>query len=367
MYNIPKGDQQTMYKSFSYAQIFDLCKEIFKSYGYDEEDSKQIADVVISADLSGVESHGISRMIKYHQFIQNGAISTKAKPELVFETPISAVYDAHKGIGQLVSARAMQEAITKAKKTGIGLVQVRNSNHYGIAGYYSAMAAKEDLMGICMTNSVSIMVPTFGSEAMLGSNPIALAMPADPTPFLFDASTTVVTRGKIEVYHKQEKPLPDGWAVDEKGKTLSAPDKLLKNISNSLGGGILPLGGYGEENSGYKGYGFGMICEILSSVLSGGVPSNHKTDDGDTSHCFYAVDYGIFGEKEKIRSEFSAFLNEVRGAKKASGCNRIYIPGEKELESQKLYKEKGIQMNQKTFSELKMISEMQGISSELFE
>mgnify|MGYP002228665075 FL=1 len=153
----------------------------------------------------------MQRMVRYHKGIEKGTIHPQAKPEVVFETPISAVIDGHNGMGQLISVYAMKKAIEKAKKTGVGIVTVRESNHFGIAGYYAKMACDEGLLGMACTNSEAIMVPTFGKKAMLGSNPIAVAMPADPYPFFFDCSTTVVTRGKLEMYNKMEKPLPNGW------------------------------------------------------------------------------------------------------------------------------------------------------------
>lgn len=193
---------------------------------------------------------------------------------MVFETPLSAVSKAmtawvrpgHPGY---------EHAIDKARQHGFGMITVRNSNHYGIAGYYAKMAVKEDMIGMCMTNTEAIMVPTFGRQAMLGTNPIAFAMPADPVPFSFDAATTVVPRGKLEVYVKRGNGLPQGWALDETGHDSTDPNRVLKNIIAKAGGGILPLGGSGELTSGYKGYGFAMLCEICTAILSGGTTSNY--------------------------------------------------------------------------------------------
>lgn len=155
-----------------------FCKDVFQSFGFSEQESEEIKDVLLKADLYGIESHGMQRMVRYHKGIQKGTIHPEAKPEVVFETPISAVIDGHNGMGQLISIYAMKKAIEKAKTTGVGIVSVRNSNHFGIAGYYAKMACDEGLMGMACTNSEAIMVPTFGRKAMLGSNPIAVAMPA---------------------------------------------------------------------------------------------------------------------------------------------------------------------------------------------
>ena len=346
------------YKNLNYPKVRSLCNEVFQKYGFSEEQSKNITDVLLMADLYGIESHGIQRLIRYHNAMKDGEVMVNAKPEIVHETPISARIDAKKAMGQIVSTDAMNLAIEKAKKTGIGMVTVSHSNHYGIAGYYAKMAADNDLIGVCMTNTEAIMVPTFGRQAMLGTNPIAVAMPADPTTYLFDAATTVVPRGKLEVYNKKEMPIPIGWTLDEKGLDCDVPKEVLYNIINKLGGGILPLGGSGESNSGYKGFGFGMICELFTSIMAGGATSNHAVENGknEISHCFWAIDYGIFGKKDEIKKNFSVLLDEIRNSNKAEGQSRIFIHGEKELESYDHKVEEGIPVNEKTYKEMKDIA-----------
>ncbi len=178
--NAWKRDETMGYVKWSYETLNHFCGDVFKAFGFTEEESNQIKDVLLTADLYGIESHGMQRMVRYHKGIEKGTIHPQAKPEVVFETPISAVVDGHNGMGQLISVYAMKKAIEKPKKTGVGIVTVRESNHYGIAGYYAKMACDEGLLGMACTNSEAIMVPTFGKKAMLGSNPIAVAMPADP-------------------------------------------------------------------------------------------------------------------------------------------------------------------------------------------
>ena len=185
------------YHHLDYDQLHAFCRAAFLSYGFDEAQSTTITDVLLAADLNGTESHGVQRMVRYDYEISCGMVDVHAEPKIVYETPISAVIDAHNGMGQVVGRMAMQMAIEKAKKVGCGFVSVRRSNHYGIAGYYTEMAASEDLMGLCMTNTEAIMVPTYGRQPMIGTNPIALAMPADPVPLSFDCATTVVPRGKF--------------------------------------------------------------------------------------------------------------------------------------------------------------------------
>ena len=190
------------YVRIQYEKMKTFSNAVFQKMGFTPDEAAIITDVLLTSDMYGIESHGVQRMVLYYKTIKNGRIHMDAKWEIVHETPLSAVIDNHFGVGQLVAHFAMNKAIEKAKKSGIGIVTVRNSNHYGIAGYYAKMACKEGLIGFSVTNSEAIMVPTYGRMAMLGSNPIAIAMPAEPYDFFFDASTTVVTRGKVEVYNK---------------------------------------------------------------------------------------------------------------------------------------------------------------------
>lgn len=343
----------------SYKALENFCVDVFISFGFNNEQSNIITDVLLRSDLYGIESHGMQRMVRYHKGIEKGMIKVDAKPEIVFETPISAVIDGHDGMGQLIGYDAMKLAIEKAKTSGIGIVTARNSNHYGIAGYYAKMACDEGLIGFSSTNSEAIMVPTFGKLAMLGSNPIAISMPAEPYPFLFDASTTVVTRGKLEIYNKLEKPLPDGWAIDKDGNDTTDAADVLKNIVEKNGGGIVPVGGSGEILGSHKGYGFGMISEIFSSILSMGMTSNHTMQDGKggTCHGFAAINPAFFGDAEAIKEHLSTFLKELRESPKADGKDRIYTHGEKEIEATADRMENGIPVNDNTIIEFSNICE----------
>lgn len=343
------------YVNWSYEVLDKFCCDVFEAFGFEKEESRTITDVLLMSDLIGIESHGMQRMVRYHKGIEKGTIHPKEKPEVVFETPISAVIDGHNGMGQLIGAFAMKKAIEKAKKTGIGIVSVRDSNHYGIAGYYAKMASDQGLLGMSCTNSEAIMVPTFGKKAMLGSNPIAVAMPADPYPFFFDASTSVVTRGKLEMYNKMNKPLPAGWALDENGHESTEAPRVLANIVGKKGGGIMPLGGAGEVSGSHKGYGYGMLCEIMSSIFSQGVTSDECCTFSDKTgicHGFVAMDPAIFGDADKIREHFSGYLQALRESPKAEGADRIYTHGEKEVLAEKERRENGIPVNDNTMIEL---------------
>ena len=342
------------YLNYSYEQLNKFCNDCFCKFGFTEDESKIITDVLLLSDLYGIESHGMQRLARYHKGIEKGLIKVDAKPEVIFETPVSAVIEGNDGMGQLISHKAMNIAIEKAKKSGMAVVTVRNSNHFGIAGYYAKMACDAGLMGLAFTNSEAIMVPTFGRLAMLGSNPIALAMPAEPYDFFFDASTTVVTRGKLEIYNKLGKPLPEGWALNAQGKGSTDAKDVLANIVAKNGGGIMPLGGETEQSGSHKGYGYGMFCEIFTSILSMGMTSNHTHTNGKggTCHGFIAIDPKIFGDADAIKEHLSTFLKELRESPKSEGADRIYTHGEKEIFAKADRLKNGIDVNINTVAEM---------------
>ena len=340
-----------------YNELLAFMKALFCGFGFSEPEAEVITDVLLLSDLYGIRSHGIQRTFRYHRGINEGDMHVDAKPFIVKETPLSAVIDGNMGMGQLVGHYAMSKAIEKAKQSGIGIVTVRNSNHYGIAGYYAKMACDQGLIGISCTNTAAVAVPTFGRRAMLGTNPIAIAVPADPFPFLFDASTTVVARGKIEVYNKLNKSLPGEWAVNAKGTVTPVPGEALE-CTLSREGGILPLGGFGEENGGYKGYGYGIVCELFSSILSLGTTCNHVSiRGGGVSHGFIAISPGMFGDSNEIRNHFSKFLEELRESPVSDGTERIYTHGEKEQLAYEDRMKNGIPVDEKTWQEMRSAAE----------
>ena len=352
------------YRQIETKKVRAYCEALFQTYGFTADESRIITDVLIRADLYGIESHGVQRLIRYHEEIESGMVDVQAQPAIVHETGISAVIDAHKAMGQLASVRGMRLAIEKAQAAGCGMVTVRNSNHYGIAGYYTGMAAEQDLMGICMTNSEAIGVPTYGSQAMFGTNPIALAMPADPVNFSYDASTTVVPRGTLEVFIKNDRTLPDEWALDTSGKSSSNTGEILHNIIHKTGGGIAPLGGAGVLHGGHKGYGLGVIVELFTAVLCGGLTSNYVNITpgfNGMGHFFMAVDYGVFGGKAEIKAGMSKYLRELRESNKAEGESRIYTHGERSAEKMASRVNGAIPVNEKTLAEMKAIAKKQGV------
>ena len=356
---------------YSVAAIERFCVDAFEKFGFTHKEAAQITDVLLLADLYDIKSHGTQRLVRYHKAIEKGSVVLDAKPEIVFETPVSAVIDGHAGMGQLISVFAMKQAIEKAKRVGMAFVTVRNSNHFGIAGYYAKMASDAGLIGICTTNSESIMVHTGSRQAILGSNPIAFAMPAEPYDFLFDAATTVVPKGRLEVYHKAGKELADGWAVDDSGVVCRDPERVLACIDGKVGaGGILPVGGNTEENGSHKGYGFAMISELLCAITSCGATSNHhvraKGVGAGTCHAFIAIDPHIFGDAEEIKSNLSRFLQELRDAKRANEGIPIYTHGEKEILSCEARLRDGIDVDISTVSEMINVCRYLGMDSTLY-
>ncbi len=355
---------------YPYARMKAFCHDVFEKLGFSDPDAAQITDVLMLADLFGIHSHGLQRLVRYYNALQVGSVRLDAQPETVFETPLSAVIDGHEGMGQLIAAKAMTLAMEKAAQHGFGIVSVRNSNHYGIAGYYSKMAAEKGFIGISMTNSEPIMVPTRAKKAILGSNPIAVAVPAEPYMFWFDAATTVVPRGKLEVYNKKEEPLPENWAVDETGAPCSDASRVLQDIITRVGGGILPLGGFSEESGSHKGYGYAMICELFTSILSGGATSNHHVRmpgrGAGSCHAFLAISPALFGDASAVSERLSVFMQELRSTPPASPALPVLTHGEKEWKNMRYRMEHGLDYDEKTVAEMKEICEKTGLRPETY-
>lgn len=348
-----------------------FCTEALERLEVPKEDARITANVLVEADLRGIDSHGVARMSRYVSGIQQGMMKPKANPRVVHETPCTATIDGDAGLGQPVSLRAMQLAITKAREHSLGFVAVRNSNHFGIAGYYAMMALAEDMIGLCTTNTEVIVVPTFARNAMLGTNPIAIAVPTGKErPFVLDMSTSTVTRGKLEVYARLEKPIPVNWATDEKGVATDDSARVLQNIANRSGGGLLPLGGALEESSGHKGYGLALAVEIFSAVLPGALYANRvypKSESGKPlpsgiGHFFGAMRVDAFRPKDEFKRDMDDLIHRLRNAPKAEGATRIYIHGEKEFEAAEKLAKLGVPLNHKVIEDLRAIAKQLGMS-----
>jgi L-2-hydroxycarboxylate dehydrogenase (NAD+) len=344
--------------------------EAFVRLGTPQEDARICAEVLIASDLRGIESHGVGRLKVYCDRIRAGVQSVKTEIEIVKETETTAVVDGHHGMGPVVAFRSMRLAMDKARQYGLGAVAVRNSTHFGIAGYYPLMAAREGMMGLTVTNARPSQLPTFGAEPMLGTNPIAFAAPSHVGfPFCFDAATSIVSRGKIEVLARAEKPAPEGWVVNNAGKPLTDAKEILHGLGSGTAT-LLPLGGAGEILAGYKGFDLATVVEILSASLCGGAFMKDLlgfAPDGSRrpymlGHFFLAIDIEHFIPLEVSRRITGQIMRALQDAHKASGQERIYVAGEKEHERQRLVRERGIPVNRNLRRDLQTVRDELGIA-----
>jgi LDH2 family malate/lactate/ureidoglycolate dehydrogenase len=342
-----------------------FCEQVLMNLGVPLQDARVTTDVLVLADLRGIDSHGVARLQRYVTGLKEGYMKPTDQSTIVRETKATALLDGGQSLGQVVGRRGMELAIRKAKDTAVGLVTVRNSNHYGIAGYYSLMALEHELIGVSMTNAAPLVVPTFGSTSVLGTNPISLTAPADKErPFVLDMATSVVPRGKIEVYNRMGKPIPDGWAVDETGKGTTNPGAVLNALAKRLGGGLLPLGGEGEEFSGHKGYGLALLVDVLSGVLSGaatGLQVYLDEKKPDVGHFFMAIDPAAFRPIGEFKRDMDRLARELKESPKAHGQPRIYVAGEKSYARMEKYRREGIPLGVKVVEDLKKISNDLGV------
>ncbi|MEA3453888.1 MAG: Ldh family oxidoreductase [Candidatus Caldatribacteriota bacterium] len=327
--------------------------DVFKGVGVTEEDARICADVLITADKRGIDSHGIGRLKPiYYDRIKAGIQSPKTNIEIVKDGPTTAVIDGHNGMGQVIAKKSMALAIEKAKKMGLGMVAVRNSTHYGIAGYYALMAIQEGMIGITGTNARPSIAPTFGIENMLGTNPLTFGIPSDEEfPFVLDCATSITQRGKIEFYDRAEKEIPPGWVIGQDGKTRIDTHQILQDLKTGKAA-LAPLGGIGEETAGYKGYGYAAVVEILSAALQNGkyLKMLSGVEDGkpvpiNLGHFFIAINISSFIDLKSFKKISGDILHSLRFSKKAPGAERIYTAGEKEYLAWLERKDKGAPIN----------------------
>ena len=341
----------------------------FIALGTPEDDARLCADVLLAADLRGIQSHGIGRLKVYTDRIRDGLLIPVTEIEIVRDGPAVAVIDGHHGMGPVIACRAMEMAIEKAKAIGLGAVAVRDSAHFGIAGYYPLMAVREGLIGFTVTNARPSVLPTFGAEPMFGTNPIAFGAPTDEAcPFLFDAATSIVPRGKLEVLSRAEKPTPAGWVGDQFGRDATDTNEILSGLNQGLFG-LFSLGGAGESLSGHKGYGLAILVEILCASLQGGAflkDLASRKPDGSTrkqnlGHFFLAIDVGAFGSVDEFRRTTGDIVRQLRAARRAEGEERIYTAGEKEWENEARVRREGIPVNPNLRRNLEMVRDELGL------
>ncbi len=321
---------------YTSEQLTRFAKDIFLKIGYSEALAQLGAEVLVSADLRGVDSHGVARLSGYIRLWEKGRVNSSPNIQVVHETPSTAVLNGDASLGLMVAPKAMEIAMSKADKVGTGWVSVRNSNHYGIAGYHSMMALQRDMIGISMTNASPLVAPTYSAERLLGTNPISVAIPADKQPpFVADMATTTAANGKLEVLQRKGLDAPSGWIQSKDGKPTTDAHGVKE------GGALLPLGGDKEHGS-HKGYILGSIVDIFSAVLSGANygpwvppfvafldPPNDPVGEG-IGHFFGAMRIDAFRPKEEFLSHMDKWISRFRQAETTLGHKEVVIPGDPE-------------------------------------
>jgi len=327
-----------------------FMKDSLMGAGVPEQDAEIITEVLITSDKRGIDSHGIGRLKPiYIDRIDAGILNPVTKIDVLKDEKAAAVLDGNNGMGHVVSKQAMSMAIEKAQEYGLGMTVVRNTTHYGIAGYYALMAVEAGMIGITGTNARPSIAPTFGVENMLGTNPLTFGMPTDEEfPFVLDCATSVTQRGKIEVYGRAGKDLPEGWVIGLDGNTRTDTQQILKDLTTGKAA-LAPLGGLGETTGGYKGYGYAMVVEILSAALQdgsylkalNGFDEEHNKIPYPLGHFFIAINPEKFMGLETFKRVAGNICRDVRNSKKAPGAEKIYTAGEKEHEAWQYRKEHG--------------------------
>ena len=358
-----------------WSTITNFVIDAFVGYGVPREDAEICADVLLESDKRGIESHGCNRFKPiYLDRIKAGIQNPVTNVTVVKETETTAVLDGNHGMGQVIGYKAMSMAIEKAKKYGMGMVVVRNSCHYGIAGYYTSMATKAGCIGMTGTNARPTVAPTFGVKGAFGTNPLTLGVPTDEAfDFNFDAASSTYQNGKLEYYSRIGKDAPAGALVRADGEAYEGTaDEALKAMARGEAA-LCTLGGPGEEGCGYKGYGFAMFVELLSAVLQDGHYGQYltgKDEDGNKrpfalGHFFIAIDTDHFLGEELCRKKAGDIIREVRSTKKAPGAERIYSAGEKEHEI-RLARHAGVPINESVQKEFIAIRDELGLTQYKF-
>lgn len=352
---------------YTYESLYAFTKAVFLKMGCSDMDATTATNVLVSADLRGIDSHGVARLSGYVRLWEVNRINATPNIQVVHETPSTAVVDGDAGLGLVVAPFAMKIAIEKAKQVGTGWVSVRNTNHFGIAGYHAMMALEHQMIGMAMTNASALVAPTFSIERMLGTNPIAVAIPAgEQPPFVADMATTTAANGKLEILQRKNAEAPLGWVQDKEGQPSTDANILKKE------GALLPLGSDREHGS-HKGYALGSIVDIFSAVLSGGsygpwappfpayVPMPENMPGKGLGHFFGAMRVDAFRPAEEFTTHMDNWITRFRNAKPAPGQDRVLIPGDPEREYEKERMEKGIPIVASVVEDLKAVGEKFGI------
>ena len=352
-----------MNQSFTYNRLSQFTKQIFLKIGCHETDAETAAKALLSADLRGVDSHGIARLSGYIRLWEAGRVNSKPQINIIHETASTATVDGDKGLGLVVAPYAMQVAIEKARQVGTGWVSVQNSNHFGIAGYHAMMALPHDMIGIAMTNASALVAPTFSVQRMLGTNPIAVAIPAGAEqPFVADFATTTASNGKLEILQRKEQDAPAGWVQAKDGKPSINANEL------KIGGALLPLGGDREHGS-HKGYMLGSIVDIFSGILSGAnfgpwvppfpayVPMPEHMPGKGIGHFLGAMRIDAFRPSNDFKNNMDTWIRAFREAKTIEGFEKVIIPGEPETEMEEARLKNGITLPEPVADDLAKLAE----------
>jgi LDH2 family malate/lactate/ureidoglycolate dehydrogenase len=350
--------------------IGDFMTAAFEKLGVPREEALFCADVLMESDRRGIESHGCNRFKAiYIDRIQARIQKSVTEFEILRETATTAVVDGHDGMGMVIGGKSMQMAIDKAKNCGMGMVTVRNSTHYGIAGYYASMAVNQGLIGITGTNARPSIAPTFGVENMLGTNPLTIGLPTDEEfPFILDCATSITQRGKIEYYARTGMDTPKGMVIGQDGSAMTDSAQILKDLTTG-NAALAPLGGIGDELAGYKGYGYATVVEILSAALQAGSYLKMLNGVGEhgekvpfhLGHFFIAIDPEAFLGLASFKKITGDILRQLRASKLAPGGERIYTAGEKEYLCWLERKDRGVPVGEAVQKEFLYIRDMLGI------
>jgi L-2-hydroxycarboxylate dehydrogenase (NAD+) len=357
-----------MEKYFDYQELLRFTKDVFTSIGSSEEHAILAATGLLKADLRGIDSHGIARLVGYVRLWEAKRANAKPRIQVVHETPSTGVVDGDGGLGLVVAPFAMKIAIEKARKVGSGWIAVRNSNHFGIAAEHAMKALDEDMIGIVMTNASALVAPTFSIERLLGTNPICVAIPSGTEPpFVADLATTTAANGKLEILQRKNQQAPEGWIQDKDGQISTNPHEL------KAGGALLPLGGDRDHGS-HKGYALGAIVDIFSGVLSGAnygpwvppfpayVPIPENMPGKGIGHFFGAMRIDAFRKAEEFKKDMDQWLVRFRNAKPAKGFDQVLVPGDPERLMQSERFQDGIPLMQSVIQDLEFLAEKFSIS-----
>jgi L-2-hydroxycarboxylate dehydrogenase (NAD+) len=348
-------------KRIPVESLWTFTADVMMGFGVKPEHARQVADVLVASDVQGIDSHGVPRLKMYTDRLRDGLVNVDPQMTVITETVATLALDADNGMGHPSSIEAMNRCIAKAKDSGLCMTTVRNSNHFGIAGYYASMALEHGLCGVAMTNATPLVVPTGARHAYLSTAPIAAAIPAgDEKPILIDAATSTVAWGKIEIARREGKPIPRGWAVDSDGNVTTDPNKAVA---------LTPLGGT-RETSGQKGFGLGLFVEVLCGQLAGGTWGRYVKGSRDvvpgptrTGHAFMAWRIDAFTSESDFKANIDQMVQEIKSLETIDGVDRVMIPGEPEYEAEAERRANGIPLHPTVVEEIRRIGQEVGVEA----